>query len=108
MAQLEVMINGRPHLLACADGEEARLRQLADFVDGRMSKIARSAGNVGDAKLFLLTALMLADELAEMHSRLHQGQREADALTPQQLEMLSNRIAKLASHVDGLSQKLAA
>ena len=65
MPTIEVSVNGRRHPLQCADGEEARLRQLAADVDRRVSDLASGQTQLGDARLLLMVALLIADELSD-------------------------------------------
>jgi cell division protein ZapA len=65
MAQVTVTINGRNYPIACNAGEENRIGELARYVDGKVKGFAKEFGAVGEARLLLLTALILADELAE-------------------------------------------
>lgn len=65
MATVTVEVNGRSYPVGCADGQEARVAQLAQEFDSKVSQVADQVGQVGDLKLFLMGALMLADELSE-------------------------------------------
>ena len=65
MATVTVEVNGRAYPVGCADGQEARVTQLAQEFDAKVSQVADQVGQVGDLKLFLMGALMLADELSE-------------------------------------------
>ena len=65
MAQVTVTINGRPYPVACNDGEEARIGELARYIDGKVKHFAREFGGAGEARLLLMAALLLADELAD-------------------------------------------
>jgi cell division protein ZapA len=69
MGQVAVTINGRTYTLTCTDGEEARLVELACYVRTRADALAAEFqsqdGPIGDDRLMLLTALLLADELWE-------------------------------------------
>jgi cell division protein ZapA len=68
MGQVTVTLNGRTFRLTCADGEEARVLQLADEVGGRAQAIVEEFGQMSDDRVLLLAAIMLADEL--MQARL--------------------------------------
>ena len=46
-----------------ADGDAARLEELARFVDGRMREVADRSSSVDTVKIAVLTALNIADEL---------------------------------------------
>jgi cell division protein ZapA len=110
MAQVDVTINNRSYTLACADGEEARLRQLAEYVDNRVSKLTKATGMVGESRLLLLVALTLADELAEASARLGAASREA-ASKPAQTEALAEvatHIERLAKRIESLATRVAA
>ncbi|MBK5921182.1 hypothetical protein CCR80_09075 [Rhodothalassium salexigens] len=66
MGQITLHVNNRPYTLACRDGEEAQLVYLAAYVDDRISELVQKVGQVGEERLLLMTALLLADEMQEM------------------------------------------
>lgn len=63
MAEQEITINGRNYLVACEDGQEEALLRLAGNLDGRVRELEQAVGKVGEARLLVMTALLLADEL---------------------------------------------
>ena len=65
MSQVNVTINGRQFRMACEDGQEDHLRQLAKDLDDRIVALRGQFGEIGDARLTVMAALMVADELAE-------------------------------------------
>jgi len=71
LAQLTVRVNGRDYQIACDDGEEQHLLDLAGFVNRRVGDLVAQVGQVGEARLLLMAALLVADELAMLR-------READ------------------------------
>jgi len=66
MAQINITINNQNYSLACRDGEEERLTTLAEYVSGKVDQLVGSLGQVGDTRLFLMAALLVADEIHEM------------------------------------------
>ena len=70
MAQISVTINGRQVRMGCEDGEEAHLADLARDLDGRIAKLRAKFGEIGDARLTVMAALTLSDELSEMSERI--------------------------------------
>ena len=70
MAQVSVTINGRQFRMACEDGEESHLTQLAEDLDRRIVKLRARFGEIGDTRLTVMAALTLADELAELKKKL--------------------------------------
>lgn len=80
MPQVSVKIAGRAYRLACGEGEEARLEQLAAVVDVRAAGIRQSFGEIGDQRIAVMAAITLADELSEATRKLAEAQREVDRL----------------------------
>ena len=71
---------GRTFTITCDDGQEARTRRLAQYVDAKVGQFVANVGQVGDAKLLLLTALVIADELADANDAL---ERERNRASPE-------------------------
>ena len=65
MAQINSTIAGRQFRLACEDGQEEHLQELAKDIDQRIISLRRKFGEIGDTRLTVMAALMVADELAE-------------------------------------------
>ncbi len=81
MATVTVEVNGRPYSVGCADGQEDRVRQLARQFDDHVRQIGRDVGQVGDLRLFLMAALLVSDELADIRGQLERLQK-TDAAAP--------------------------
>jgi cell division protein ZapA len=77
MAQLTVEVNGRPYAVGCEDGQESHLAELAKMFDQQVRHVSEDMGQLGDTRLFLMGALLLADELADARARLAAAQTEA-------------------------------
>jgi cell division protein ZapA len=69
MAQVSLQINGYGYILGCADGEEDHLRTLAADLDRRIDEIKASTGPSGEARLLLMAALVLSDELHDLREQ---------------------------------------
>ncbi|MBO6543822.1 MAG: cell division protein ZapA [Alphaproteobacteria bacterium] len=80
MGQVNVSINDRSYSVACGDGEEAHLKELAAYLDGVVTDLSKTVGQVGDTRLLLLAGLMAADELSEAKSRIERLSAEIEAL----------------------------
>lgn len=98
MATVTVEINGRPYAVGCADGQEERVRMLAGQFDQHVQSVAGQVGHVGDLRLFLMAALLLADELHE--TRLNGGPAAAPAAAndgvAEALNAVAARLEKIA------------
>jgi cell division protein ZapA len=107
MAQISIEVNGRPYAVGCEDGQEGHLMELARLFDHQVRQVGQDMGQLGDARLFLMGALLLADELSDARARLAAGQAEIARLQAergrietravQALEGAAKRIEKLAS-----------
>jgi len=72
MGEVVVKVNGRDFALSCADGQEPRIRRLAQYVDGKIGEFAKNLGQIGEARLILLAALVIADELSDANEAVQQ------------------------------------
>ena len=70
MGHVAVTLNGRNYRFACGDGEEARLHDLAAHVKSKVDALALQFGQVGEDRLLLMAALLVADELFEARERV--------------------------------------
>jgi cell division protein ZapA len=80
MAQVTIEVNGRPYTVGCEDGQEQHLVELAQHFDRNVRQVGQEVGQLGEARLFLMGGLLLADELADVRARLAQAQAEAARL----------------------------
>jgi cell division protein ZapA len=93
MPLVNVMVNNRAYTIACDDGEEDHLRELAQMVDAKAREVLGSVGQVGDAKLLLMAALLIADEHHGAAAELSSASREAGDLAGAQ-QTLHMRLAE--------------
>lgn len=80
MAYVNVTINGRQYRMACEEGQEARLMRLAQSLEGRIGDLRGKFGEIGDARLTVMSALMIADELLDSSQRIRRLEEELAAL----------------------------
>lgn len=65
MGQVALSLNDRTYRFVCDDGDEARLRELAQTVEKKLDALVAEFGNAGEARLLVMAALMLADDVLE-------------------------------------------
>ena len=109
MAQVTITINSREYAVACEDGQEVRILQLARLLDEKAKMI--TAGQVNENMLLAMVGLLLADELSELrksdmskppkelpvdNSRL----LELDASLAEKIKTLSEQIKSVASQLN--------
>lgn len=80
MGQVSVTLNGRTYRLACGDGEEARLAEIATYVKSKLDQLAIEFGQAGDDRLLLMTALLVTDELYDLKSACEGAGEAAETL----------------------------
>ena len=106
MAQVNVTVNGRPYAVGCEDGQETHLVELGRMFDRQVRQVSQDMGQLGETRLFLMGALLLADELSDLRLRLASVQSELTRLQSEEarvearavgaLESAAKRIEKLA------------
>ena len=80
MSQVSVTINGRQFRMACEDGQEGHVTDLARELDARIEHLRVKFGEIGDTRLTVMAALTVADELAETGLRVKRLEQELAAL----------------------------
>ena len=111
MGQVTVEVNGRSYAVACDDGQEPRIRRLAQYVDAKVADFLSSVGQVGEARLLLLAALVIADELSDARdalerelNRAHSANAEARA----DVDAVADGINNAAKRVEAIATRLEA
>ena len=80
MAQVVVSINGTQFRMACEDGQEDHLRQLAKELDDRINSLRGQFGEIGDSRLVVMAALMIADDVVEIRKKMRRLEQEMEAI----------------------------
>jgi cell division protein ZapA len=108
MAQLTVRVNGRDYPIACADGEEEHVGQLARYLDARVREVVQQVGQLGEMQVLLMTALNIADDLAEAVTRLEEQPPPAAQAAPAAGESAEDAaaVAALAERVERIAAAL--
>ena len=97
MAQVNVRINGFPYTVGCQDGEEQHLEAMAEEVDRRIESIKAVAGPSGEARMLVMAALLMADDIYEMTKA---GGRPADPRLGRRLGKLAKRAEEIAAGLE--------
>ncbi len=110
MPQVDVHVNGRRYQIACDEGQEEHLTQLAEYVDKRVQELVGAVGQVGDARLLVMTSLLVADELSEAYSTLEEnedaGNGASGAVAHERDEALASMLEAVASRIEALASGL--
>src|SRR5262249_39587968 len=102
MPQVSITINGRSYPVAGDDGEENRIRDLARMIDSKVAGFARQVGQAGEARLLVLAALVLADELSEANEAARRlgGQPAPDNAA------VAGSVSRLAQRIEAVAARL--
>lgn len=113
MAQVSIKINGYAYTVGCADGQEDHLRSMAAEVEARMARIKALGSQSGEARLLVLSSLLMADELHDLSVELAGAQgrpRPEPAAAPepgagpaQPQGIDPDRIARLAEQAESIA-----
>ena len=80
MNHINVTINGRQYRMACEEGQEIRLLKLAESLEQRIETLRGKFGEIGDARLTVMAALTVCDELLDANARLRAVEEELVSL----------------------------
>jgi cell division protein ZapA len=103
MAEIDIIIAGRPYKVACRDGEEETLRTAARLVDAKSREALAGLGTLSEARQLLFAGLLLADQLID-------GRPEAapPAAPAGPDPELAARAKRLAERLESLADSLEA
>ncbi|MGR3715743.1 MAG: cell division protein ZapA [Thermohalobaculum sp.] len=116
MPEVTVDVAGRSYRLGCGPDEEEHLTGLAAKLDGEARGLLRQFGQMSEGRLLLMTALMIADRLAEAENKTYQAEQRlaqseklaenraqsADMFDPEREEELTGRINALVAQIESL------
>ena len=68
MTELEISIGGRVFSVACETEEEEKVRRAAALINEEADSIQTQLGRLPEAKMLLLSSLMIADRLVDVES----------------------------------------
>jgi cell division protein ZapA len=89
MAQVSVSIDGKVYRMACDEGQEQHLEDLATRFDRYVTHLKSSFGEIGDNRLIVMAGIMVMDELTEQQKKLKGLESEVETLRKTRDEALS-------------------
>jgi cell division protein ZapA len=105
MPEIHLTVNGRSYPVACEEGQETRIKELALYLDRKTSEFVTKLGQIGEARLLVLAALVITDELADAHAALRrhataEGNGVDTSALAHGLEELARRIETIAVRLE--------
>ena len=117
MAQVSVMIDGKAYRMACNEGQEDHLIDLAQRFDRYVSHLKESFGEIGDQRITVMAGIMVMDELVELQKRTRGMEAEITTLRKTRDDALLNAdkndtevstaLVDLAQRIESVATKLA-
>jgi len=115
MTELEISIGGRIFSVACDNEEQEKVKEAAALINEEADSIQSQLGRLPEAKMLLLSALMIADRLVDVESDskilLEQSEdlmnlKHKNKELEQQRNTLQNDCQKLEKVVEKMLSKL--
>ena len=106
MTQVNIYINGRNYEIACDDGEEDRVQKLGQYVADKFSELVARMGQVGDTRLLVMTALLIADELSDSHALAEGNGAGSGSRADADQSDAAEGIANLAKRIEDIAAGL--
>jgi cell division protein ZapA len=105
MPQVTVTVNGHPYAVQCDPGEEHRIRELARVLESKIAPFNQQPARAGEARLLVLAALVLADELSEANDAVRRlsargGNASDDPALAEGIDRLARRIEEVADRLE--------
>lgn len=118
MAQVTVTIDGKAYRMACDEGQEEHLTDLAARLDAHVTSLRNSFGEIGDQRLTVMAGIMVMDELVELQKRVRGMESEIGTLRKTRDDALvkadkndaalTGALSALAERMERLTRKLSA
>ena len=107
MPQVSIQIANRTYELACGEGEEERVQELAAYVDEKVGELRKQLPGTPEVKLMVFASLILADESREARG-MAKAAESARASATDSAETLATALEDLiTSRVDKMSKKVS-
>jgi cell division protein ZapA len=118
MAQVTVTIDGKAYRMACEEGQEEHLSDLANRFDRYVIHLKDQFGEIGDLRVTVMAGIMIMDEVAEMTRKVSALESELESLrgnrdtvlaaNARTEEALAGVLDDVATSIRGITEKLAA
>lgn len=116
MAQVTVTIDGKAYRMACEEGQEAHLTDLATRFDRYVGHLKQQFGEIGDLRVTVMAGIMIMDEVADLTRKAEGLEAELEALrgnrdtalaaNARTEEALAGVLDEVASSIRGITEKL--
>lgn len=106
MAQVIITINDREYPIACENGQEARIMQLAQILDQKAQMLKSFSGKISENMLLAMIGILVADDLFEARKSAAASApvpvKNNDEETTAKIQALNERIKAVAKLIESL------
>jgi cell division protein ZapA len=116
MAQVTVTIDGKAYRMACEEGQEQHLTDLATRFDRYVGHLKEQFGEIGDLRITVMAGIMVMDEVSELTRRLAGLESELESLrgnrdtvlaaTARTEETIAAALSEVSDRIRGITEKL--
>ena len=116
MPEVNVEIDGKKYRMACEEGQEAHLMELAERFNRTVIGLKGSFGEIGDNRLVVMAGIAVLDELAEAEDRIEALKKDIADLTSAGRELtieaeelekkFARRLSEAARKVEAIAQAI--
>jgi len=116
MAQVTVTIDGKAYRMACEEGQEGHLTDLATRFDNYVGHLKGQFGEIGDLRITVMAGIMVMDEISELGRRVADLEAELETLrnnrdtvltaNARTEESLAAALGEVTSRIRGITDKL--
>ncbi|MDP9590189.1 UNVERIFIED_ORG: cell division protein ZapA [Shinella zoogloeoides] len=116
MAQVTVQIDGKAYRMACEEGQESHLEDLAAGFDRYVGHLKAQFGEIGDLRITVMAGIMVMDELNDVTRRLEALEKETEQLrsgregvlveVSRSEEAIAQALGELTNQIQGMAAKL--
>jgi len=105
VAVLNLSVLGRVYEIGCDDSQTDEVRQRCAEVDERAQRLARNVGTQPEARMLVMVALMIADELSEAKAALAEANAHV-AAAAQGDGHLADGIVQITRRIEAIAERL--
>ena len=111
MTELEISIGGRIFSVACDNEEQEKVKQAASLINEEADAKQNQLGRLPESKMLLLSALMIADRLADSASESKMLKEKSEELLNlknknKRLEQRKNSVEIYCQNLEKLVEKV--
>ena len=102
MAQVIITINDREYPIACENGQEARIMQLAQILDQKAQMLKSFSGKISENMLLAMIGILVADDLFEARKSAAASAPVPVQNNDEEIQALNERIKAVAKLIESL------